>query len=326
VINLARAELGRLRSRRVFVLGLIILLVSLAGFLVIVGFSVRQPSQAAIDDARVQYQQARQDYQQNKHQYAQQEKQCRQDNAGQSDDFCAIPPPKWQDFKPKPASFSEMATAGVIVSVIFGALAFLIIGASSIGAEYGSGAIANWLSFVPNRSRVYISKIGVLLLTAAAISALASAVTLIGTGILVKINSGVVNGASDQVATAGRGLILVVICATIGFAVALISRHTIAALGVLLAYGVLDFVRLILTQAIGGLQVIKPWLLETNALAVLNNGHDYTNPTPRVTPRGMTADELSRHISLGHGLTYFAVLFVIMVAVSLVIFRRRDIT
>ena len=51
------------------------------------------------------------------------------------------------------------------------ALTALMVAGSFIGAEYSTGSIANWLSFIPRRGRVFASK----LVTIVAFSALASA-------------------------------------------------------------------------------------------------------------------------------------------------------
>jgi ABC-2 type transport system permease protein len=128
------------------------------------------------------------------------------------------------------------------------------------------------------------------------------------------------------IATGGRGLIISAVCAAAGFALALVSRHTIAALGAVLGYLVVRFVLLILTDPIPALQKIKPWTLENNARAVLEHGYRYTDEIRRLTPDGVSYTQIERSLSFGHGLTYLIALFVIMVLGSALIFRRRDIT
>ena len=65
-----------------------------------------------------------------------------------------------------------MATASLQVSIYLVALAALMVAGSFIGAEYSTGSIANWLSFIPRRGQVFASK----LITVVTLSALASAV------------------------------------------------------------------------------------------------------------------------------------------------------
>lgn len=323
MISLARAELNRLRSRRAVIVWLIILLVAVAGFQVIIGISARQPSATEIATARQAFQQAQEDYRRH---HDTDVKQCQQDNQGQPADFCDMPPPAWPDFQPRPAAFSEMAGPAASITVVFGSLVFLIIGATSIGAEFGSGAIANWLSFIPDRIQVYAAKLGVLIIFSAVLGAVASALTLASTVVLFKINDGPVSHLPDHAATSARGLIVVITAATVGFALALISRHTIAALGAVVGYLVVDFVLNRVMEAVLSLQKIKPWLLENNAAAVLNHGSQYYDQVHRVTPNGVEYDSITRHVSFAHGLSYLLVLLAVAIVVPLLIFRRRDIT
>ncbi|HEY9293797.1 MAG TPA: ABC transporter permease subunit [Microlunatus sp.] len=326
MINLLAAEIDRLRSRRVFLIGMAVLFLALAGFQVAVGFSVKQPSTAEIATARTQFQQAQQEYEANKDDYAQEQKECERQAGADGAEACAYPAPSWDDFRPRPETFAGMAGVGVTISIVLPALAFLIIGASSIGAEYGSGAIANWLSFIPDRLKVFASKLVTLLLTAAVVTAAATALTLASTAVLVKINSGAVGKTGDLIAEGGRGLMIVTFAATAGFALALIFRHTIAALGVVLGYLVVDFVLSILMSSIESMQKIKPWLLENNAAAVLQHGYTYYDNRQQVSSDGINYVQIERHLSFGHGLIYLAVIFVVAVLLSALIFRRRDVT
>ena len=65
-----------------------------------------------------------------------------------------------------------MAIISLQVSIYLVALAALMVAGSFIGAEYSTGSIANWLSFIPRRGPVFASK----LITVVTLSALASAV------------------------------------------------------------------------------------------------------------------------------------------------------
>ena len=53
-----------------------------------------------------------------------------------------------------------------------------MIAASFIGAEYSSGSIANWLTFVPRRGRVFWSKLLTMIGFAAVLGAFAAALVL----------------------------------------------------------------------------------------------------------------------------------------------------
>ena len=88
-----------------------------------------------------------------------------------------IPEPQLVDFTGSPMPFLEAATTGLQLSTLLVAVVAFMIAASFIGAEYGSGSIANWLTFIPRRGHVFWSK----LLTVAGFAALlgASGATLV---------------------------------------------------------------------------------------------------------------------------------------------------
>ena len=92
---------------------------------------------------------------------------------------CAYPEPKLSDFV-FVQSFEDVARGAVQISIYLVAMTALMIGGSFIGAEFSSGSIANWLSFIPRRGQVYASK----LITVAAFSALVSAVATALTTVL----------------------------------------------------------------------------------------------------------------------------------------------
>jgi ABC-2 type transport system permease protein len=160
----------------------------------------------------------------------------------------------------------------------------------------------------------------------AVVGAIAAALTLATTTLLVTVNDGRVVRLGDAAASGARGLIVVVVCAAVGFALALISRHTIAALGAVVGYLVVDFVLNIVMSSFDPLQRIKPWLPEYNAGAVVNHGYHYQDQVRKVVADGIEYTSVDRQLTFGHGLTYLIVVFLLATAASLVIFRRRDVT
>jgi ABC-2 type transport system permease protein len=56
-------------------------------------------------------------------------------------------------------AFPEVPTLSLNLSRYLGALATFMIAGSFIGAEFSSGSISNWLSFVPRRIPVFVSKL-----------------------------------------------------------------------------------------------------------------------------------------------------------------------
>ena len=55
--------------------------------------------------------------------------------------------------------FEEIAPIGLLLAIYLTGLAMFLVAASFIGAEFTTGAIANWLSFVPRRVPVFASKL-----------------------------------------------------------------------------------------------------------------------------------------------------------------------
>ena len=76
---------------------------------------------------------------------------------------------------------------------------------------------------------------------------------------------------------AARCLALPVILAALGFAVGLITRNTAAALGVLLGYLVVWFVRNALLSSQAWAQTLTPWSIEGNLSAFVDHGTTYAS-------------------------------------------------
>jgi ABC-2 type transport system permease protein len=106
---------------------------------------------------------------------------------------------------------------------------------------------------------------------------------------------------------------------------AMLTRHTIAATGTVLGYLLVSFVLSILSQAILPLQAIKPWQPENNVLAFLNHGYVYTTYVNKVTDQGMTQESVDHTITFAHSAGYWSVIMVVVIALTFLVFRRRDV-
>jgi ABC-2 type transport system permease protein len=132
-------------------------------------------------------------------------------------------------------------------------------------------------------------------------------------------------GAGDVVATAARGVPLVIWASLIGFCAAMLTRHTVAALGVLLGYGLLYIASTILGSLIPTVSRLAPWRLETNIQAFLSYGTDYDVYRRTVTDAGVDYESVSHHLGFGAASAYLAVVLLAVLAVTLLVFRRRDV-
>jgi ABC-2 type transport system permease protein len=125
---------------------------------------------------------------------------------------------------------------------------------------------------------------------------------------------------------AGRGVVVGAIFAVLGFGLALLTRHTIAAAGTVLGYLFLWFVVTLLSQVIPALQAVKGWLPQNHMLAFLNHGYSYTTVVREVTAQGLNERQVQHTISFADSSLYWAVLLVVVIAGTYLVFRRRDVS
>lgn len=324
MIRLVRAELLRLRSRKLtwIALGCVLLVIGLTQ--VAVYASVRPLSDSERAQAQTNYEQAKADYDQNKDEYAQQARECV--DQGNPPEACAYPEPRLEDYAQRSVSdFADVANLSVTVSVFVTALALLFLSASVIGAEFSSGSLANWLSFVPERTKVFTSKFVALVLVGAVATAVTSALAIGLTALLTTIAGAQVTGLAKVDATGARGVLLGVIAVVIGFSLAMLTRHTIAAAGTVLGYLFLSFVLTIVMFAVPALQRVQRVQPESNALALLNHGHTYTTFTRVATSDGSDEQAVEHVISFAQASVFWVVVLAVLLAASYLVFRRRDV-
>ncbi len=323
---LVRAELLRIRSRRLtwVALGLVLLIVAVTQIAVFT--SVRPLSATEVAEAQTQYQQAVQDYEQNKAQYEQGEQECVDQGYGTPEECSSEP--RIENYAQRSVSdFSEVANLSVTVAVLMTALGLLILSASLVGADFSTGALSNWLSFVPERTKVFISKLTAVALAGAVATAVIAAVAL-GLTVLMTVLAGAeVVGFGDAAAKAGRGVLVGVVAVLIGFGIAMLTRHTIAAVGTVLAYLFFTFVYNILVFLLPAVQGLQRVLPENHALSLLDNGHTYVTYVNEATADGTFSQTPVEHtITLAQSGLYWVVVLGVLVGLAFVVFRRRDVS
>ena len=321
MIRLIGAELNRLLSRRLALVLTLAVIAVVALFQLAVADAVTPPSPAEVAEARAGYEQYHQEWQQNHETW---EQEC-VDEGGTAAE-CQQPEPTEADFGLAPISFGDIAGIGVGFAVVVAMLASYLLAASFIGAEYSTGALGNWLTFVPRREKVYAAKIIALAIGSAALGAVAG---LLMVGVAAIVTSAIgqpLTGVGDVVATAGRGIPLVVFAALLGFCIAMLTRHTVAALGVLLGYALVWLGTTIVSNLVPSLTLVKRWQVETNVQAFLSYGIDYATLKQVVTEDGVSVESVTRHLGFGASATYLAVVLAAFLVVTLIVFRRRDVT
>ncbi|MFG3601750.1 ABC transporter permease subunit [Micromonospora chersina] len=136
--------------------------------------------------------------------------------------------------------FANEAEPLLYFLIAFLAMFGFLVGASYIGADLNSGGVVNLLLWRPRRIHVLGAKLGTLLGGLLGLSALAS-VAYLGVFWLIGEASGLTGRMggefwSSLAAVWVRGLVLVLLAAALGFALATLGRHTSAALGTVAAY------------------------------------------------------------------------------------------
>ena len=314
MLQLVRAETNRLLSRRFTLLALVAVLLAVGAFQIAVNDTLQPPTAADQASSQAQYEEALRFWEEN-------ERTC--DNAGNPPD-CRYPEPQLSEFSfTRP--FGEVTSESLQLSIYLVALAALMIAGSFIGAEYSSGSIANWLSFLPRRGRVFASKLVTIVLFSALVSAAATGLALTAALVMAQAYDLPVGRLSAELGMLGRGVLVAVALAVLGFCIGTIGRHTAAAIGALLGYLFVWFVRNAMLSEAAWAQRLTPWTPEANLAAVVKGGHQYFVPVRSIGPDGVSVDYLERTVSLTHGLVYWAVLLAVVIVGTAVVFRRRDV-
>ncbi len=325
--GLLRAELHRFRSRR-FIQVLVGL--TLVGFVVatVIGLlNLGSPTDADLAAARAEAER-----------FVAEQEEFRQEclaDPGLPDDvpaeeFCG-PPLTVDDvggtesfLDEEPFDLAGAGTDGALaVAALSAALAF-VIGATWIGAEWSHRSIVALLFWVPRRLTVMGAKVAVLVLAAAAFGVLTQIAWLAMAGVL-RAAVGTDEALPDHfwstlLQTQGRGVLLTVFAALLGFGLANLVRNTGAALGIAFVYVV------VLENAVRVLRPRwDPFLLTSNALGLVQDGGHTLQYWPE---QGPSSDGLQMPVEyfLGHlqAAALLTAVTAVVVGVGVALFARRD--
>jgi ABC-2 type transport system permease protein len=320
VIRLIWAEITRLLSRRFTGIATIVLLLGLAGYQLVINDALAPPSREQVAAAERAYQQAHEDWVANHEQY---EQECLDTGAAAAE--CVLPEPTLIEFTDNPTPFNQTAKTAFQLSTLFVAVVAFMIAASFIGAEYSSGSIASWLTFVPRRGPVFWSKLLTVAGFAALLGLFGAAAVLSGALGLAHLHGSRVESITELAEMGLRTILPVVLVAIIGFCIGLLTRHTAGALSILLAFLVVSFVRVGPLSTFAWAQRVTPWTPEGNIAAIVDQGYTYSVPVERTAPDGVYLEFVPHTVSFTHGVCYWSILLALVVVGSLLIFRRRDV-
>ncbi|NBE81084.1 ABC transporter permease subunit [Micromonospora rubida] len=338
-MSLYRTELRRLGKRRFTRWATLLGLLVLGAVLVGVFFTNEK---IGPDQQAAAQRQADQQYQEQVHWAEQERASCERAKAagenqseGRYPPDCAMiePPPqgsveaRW--FLPSTFDFRGSFEEMIVTFTAILALVGFVVGASFVGAEWSSGGMMNLLLWRPRRLTVLLTKLAALLTGLVALTVAAAAVWTAGfwlVGSLRGSTAKMTGGAWQSFALTGlRGLVLIVVAATIGFALASLGRHTAMALGGAIGLVVVGQFGVGILLSMAGTRFIEAWLLPTYALAWMRKkitleNYEACNATYYGECKPETLDLTWQHASI-----LLAVGLVAALGAALVTMRRRDI-
>ncbi len=321
--GLLRSELLRLRSRRFVV---VLLLLALTGFGVGVAIAAAKhhrltPAQLQVGQQRVTQLIAEQQ--------AGREQCVQQLPPGQeADQFCGPAPDlsgfRAEDFTDtRPFVLVGQLPDGVLGIGVITAVLLFVIGATWVGAEWSTRSMVALLFWEPRRTRVVLTKLGVLVGAAVVVGVVAQALWF-GAAQLLAGTRGTRGGLpphfyGDLAQTQGRVVLFGVLVAAMGFALANLVRNTGAAMGIAFAYLIVveNAVRALWPRG-------QEWLLTTNAQALIDPaGARYFLQGARNTDGsyGPGREVVLSHL---HGGLVLGCVATLVVLVGGVLFVRRD--
>lgn len=216
----------------------------------------------------------------------------------------------------------DSGTAVAIIAILLA----LLLGTTYAGADWNTGSLSNQLLFRPRRPQVWLAK------TAAATTAglvMATVTAGLYWGVIAllvatrDLDFGTAAFWKVVAGQAGRGIGLAAGAALLGTGLAMLLRSTVATLGMVIAAGVGSTI-LFNTLPVDGL---RRWTLDGNLLAVLRDGHDVEQ---YLTVCSMEQEMESGcveiiHISMTQGVLCFSAVLAVVLVLSVLSFRRRDV-
>ncbi len=329
MIRLTGVELRRLVARRLVMLGVVAVLGVTVLMLAATWWNSRPLSAAEQQNVKVQFESAHADWVKNHDKY---DKECRDSYADQPEpkppveDMCTYTEPKLEEWGKPQTVFTELMPTLLQGSSYLLAFAAFLIGASFVGAEFSSGSIGNWLTFEPRRMRVYGSKLVAVAIGMVPVAVVTLALLLAGTYLIVS-QMGVTTGTTGKVwgnllETSGRTVVLAAVAGALGGVLALLLRHTAAAIGVIMGY-------VVLVEGIFGSVLVsaQPWLARLNFDAWVLHGTKYwVDKCTTGNDGSYNCESIEKTLSFEHGAWYLGIGAVVLIALGAFVFNRRDVT
>jgi ABC-2 type transport system permease protein len=332
-MNLVRAELNRLISRR-FVQIMLVALVAAFGFTVLAVLSNSStPTDQMWTEARRQAVAERESL-------TSYRDQCERAQAPDAPstvrqqfprDCSVIDPDKVQPEQFLYGVFNFRSSIFELVGFLTAYLSFFafLVASSFVGAEMRSGGMTNLLLWRPQRTPVLGTKLGVVTGATAALSVAFTAI-YVGTFYAIAASTGWVGmlegGFWGKLSlTCLRGIVVALAAGAIAFSIAAIARHTAAALGVLVGYVVLWEGGARIIFEIIGFGGVTPWFGSSYVIAWMLGEFPYASCSYQdYATADYSYEACQRIMYQWHGGLALAVVTGLFLAAAFVNFRRRD--
>ncbi len=232
-----------------------------------------------------------------------------------------LPQPEWYVYWDELQLAEERDTGSGLAVVIVLAILMMLAGTTFAGHDWASGSVSNQLLFEPRRRVVWAAKAAVVagatgLFASVVVTGYWLALGLVASSRDLPIGNGIL---LDCLQSGWRGAGVAAAAALAGYALTMLFRSTVAALGVLLAASVAGGIVL---AVIGVGSVWNPGL---NIAAVILDGAKYYADAPCPGNDDMGFCSVEKTLPLGRALWFLGTGLALFAAASVASFHRRDV-
>jgi ABC-2 type transport system permease protein len=320
--RLTRVELHRLASRKVLwvtLIGVAVIVVVTVGTVFLQARSI-DLARAGFDE---NYQQVLADHERSVAECRQQEALERRQTGNPSADFGCddFGPPTIEDMYGQMPSLAEQyrfLLQGLVYPFSFLAL---VMGSTAVAAEFAHRTMGSWLTFVPRRTPVFVSKVLAPVLTAVPVTLAGVALVLVAVPAVFRwfrLDDGVSGSEWADLGWMSLRLVAVAMVAgALGAAAAFLVRHSGVVVGVVVGY-------LVLVEGMMGsaLSSVQRYLLGRNVGAFVNDGATWET---FANCSSFECQPVTHSISLTHGAVVLSVLLTVVLVLAWGRFRTADI-
>lgn len=221
----------------------------------------------------------------------------------------------------------QRGESGISVVVVLATL-MMLVGTTFAGHDWNTGSVTNQLLAEPRRDLIWSAKGLSVLVLGLFVATVSSIVFWSGLWVVGDLRGLHFSGAevSGSYFSGLRGALLAAFAGLMGYALTMMFRSTVITLGTLFAISVIAPLLISAVNFDGGARLMPQY----NFLAVVLNGIDVDSYGEDCAAGVPTLDVQTlscvTRISAVEGTTYFGLLLIVTAFVSLVLFRRRDVT